>query len=73
MPLNGKHRFVEKYAAKKPGYSNARGTLAKHVDDEDKIDTVAICDGIGRGCFEGEKMNFYKNNTEVCYERITDF
>lgn len=30
------------------GYSNSRDALAKRVDEEDKLDGVAICDSIGR-------------------------
>lgn len=30
------------------GYSNTRDALAKRVDEEDKMDGVAICDSIGR-------------------------
>ncbi|WP_294143848.1 phage antirepressor KilAC domain-containing protein [uncultured Clostridium sp.] len=40
--------FVGKDVAEILGYSNTRDALAKRVDEEDKIDGVAICDSIGR-------------------------
>lgn len=40
--------FVGKDVAEILGYSNTRDALAKRVDDEDKLDGVAICDSIGR-------------------------
>ena len=46
--LDGKPYFVGKDVAEILGYSNPRDALAKHVDDEDKTDGVAICDSIGR-------------------------
>lgn len=40
--------FVGKDVAEVLGYSNTRDALAKRVDNEDKLDGVAICDSIGR-------------------------
>ena len=40
--------FIGKDVATVLGYSNTRDALTKRVDDEDKIDGVAICDSIGR-------------------------
>lgn len=40
--------FVGRDVAEILGYSNTRDALAKRVDDEDKLDGVAICDSIGR-------------------------
>ncbi|MEG0153430.1 MAG: BRO family protein [Cellulosilyticaceae bacterium] len=40
--------FVGKDVAECLGYSNTRDALSKHVDEEDKVDGVAIRDAIGR-------------------------
>lgn len=40
--------FVGKDVAEILGYNNTRDALAKRVEDEDKVDGVAICDSIGR-------------------------
>lgn len=45
---NGEPWFVGKDVTEILGYSNSRDALSKRVDDEDKIDGVAICDSIGR-------------------------
>lgn len=45
---NGEPWFVGKDVAMLLGYSNSRDALAKRVDDEDKMNGVAICDSIGR-------------------------
>ncbi len=46
--VNDEPYFVGKDVADILGYSNTRDALAKHVDDEDKTDGVAIRDAIGR-------------------------
>lgn len=46
--INGEPYFVGKDVAEILGYSNTRDAIAKRVDDEDKLDGVAICDSIGR-------------------------
>lgn len=46
--INDQPWFVGKDIAVALGYSNTRDALAKRVDDEDKLDGVAICDSIGR-------------------------
>jgi prophage antirepressor-like protein len=46
--INGIPYFVGRDVAAILGYSNTRDALAKHVDTEDKLDGVAICDPIGR-------------------------
>jgi prophage antirepressor-like protein len=48
VTIDGESWFVGKDVAEILGYSNTRDALAKRVDDEDKIDGVAICDPIGR-------------------------
>ena len=45
---NGEPWFVGKDVAMLLGYSNSRDALAKRVDDEYKMNGVAICDSIGR-------------------------
>lgn len=47
MP-DGQVGFMGKDVAEVLEYSNTRDALRKHVDEEDKIDGVAICDAIGR-------------------------
>ena len=46
--LDNEPWFVGKDVAEVLGYSNSRDALAKRVDEEDKLDGVAICDPIGR-------------------------
>lgn len=48
VDVNGVIHFVAKDVALALGYANTRDAVAKRVDDEDKIDGVAICDSIGR-------------------------
>lgn len=48
LEVEGEPYFVGKDVAEVLGYSNTRDTLAKRVDDDDKLDGVAICDSIGR-------------------------
>jgi len=48
LQISGEPWFVGKDVVEILGYSNSRDTLSKHVDDEDKMDGVAICDSIGR-------------------------
>ena len=48
VTIDSKPYFVGKDVAEILGYSNTRDALAKRVDDEDKLDGVAICDSIGR-------------------------
>lgn len=48
IEMNGEPYFVGKDVATILGYSNTRDALAKRVDDEDKLDGVAVCDSIGR-------------------------
>lgn len=48
VTIDSKPFFVGKDVAEILGYSNTRDALAKRVDDEDKLDGVAICDSIGR-------------------------
>lgn len=48
VTIDGEPWFVGKDVAEVLGYSNSRDTLAKRVDEEDKLDGVAICDSIGR-------------------------
>lgn len=48
VEINGEPWFVGKDVASALGYSNTRDALAKHVDDDDKMDGVAIRDAIGR-------------------------
>ena len=48
VEIDGEPGFVGKDVATILGYSNTRDALAKHIDDEDKKDGVAICDSIGR-------------------------
>lgn len=48
MQINGEAWFVGKDVATVLGYANSRDALAKHVDQEDKKDGVAIRDSIGR-------------------------
>lgn len=45
---DGQPWFVGKDIAEVLGYNNTRDALAKRVDNEDKLDGVAICDSIGR-------------------------
>lgn len=46
--IKGEPYFVGKDVAEILGYSNTRSALAAHVDIEDKMYGVAICDSIGR-------------------------
>jgi len=46
--IDGNPYFVGKDVAKILGYTNTRSALANHVDEEDKVDEVTICDAIGR-------------------------
>ena len=48
LMVNGESYFVGKDVAEILGYSNTRDALAKHVDEEDRTDGVAIRDSIGR-------------------------
>lgn len=48
VTIDGEPWFVGKDVAEVLGYSNSRDALAKRVDEEDKLDGVAICDSIGR-------------------------
>lgn len=48
VTIDSKPYFVGKDVAEILGYCNTRDALAKRVDDEDKLDGVAICDSIGR-------------------------
>ena len=48
LTINDEPWFVGKDVAKILGYANHRDALSKRVDDEDKMDGVAICDSIGR-------------------------
>ena len=48
LQISGEPWFVGKDVVEILGYSNSRDTLSKRVDDEDKMDGVAICDSIGR-------------------------
>lgn len=48
VTIDNEPYFVGKDVAEILGYSNPRDALAKHVDDEDKTDGVAIRDSIGR-------------------------
>ena len=48
LEINGEPWFVGKDAAEILGYANTRDALAKHVDEEDRMDGVAIRDSIGR-------------------------
>lgn len=48
VEVDGDPYFVGKDVAEVLGYSNTRDALAKRVDNEDKLDGVAICDSIGR-------------------------
>lgn len=45
---DGEIWFIGKDAADILGYANTRDALLKRVDEEDKLDGVAICDSIGR-------------------------
>lgn len=46
--IDGEPWFVGKDVAEALGYSNTRDALRQHVDPEDRIDGVVICDAIGR-------------------------
>ena len=48
LEINGEPYFVGKDIAEVLGYSNTRKAIQDHVDVEDKIDGVTICDSIGR-------------------------
>ena len=48
IEINGEPWLVGKDVAAVLGYHNTRDALAKRVDEEDKMDGVAICDSIGR-------------------------
>lgn len=48
VTIDGEPWFVAKDLAEILGYSNPRKAIIDHVDDEDKIDGVTICDPIGR-------------------------
>lgn len=48
ITVNGEPFFVGKDVAEILGYANTRDALAKHVDEEDRMDGVAIRDSIGR-------------------------
>lgn len=48
IQINNEPWFVGKDVAEILGYSNTRDAIAKHIDNEDKKDSVAICDAIGR-------------------------
>lgn len=48
ITVNGEPYFVGKDVAEILGYANTRDALAKHVDEEDRMDGVAIRDSIGR-------------------------
>lgn len=48
LTINDEPWFVGKDVAEILGYANHRDALSKRVDDEDKMDGVAICDSIGR-------------------------
>lgn len=48
IEINGEPWLVGKDVAAVLGYRNTRDALAKRVDEEDKMDGVAICDSIGR-------------------------
>lgn len=45
LEKKGELYFVGNDVAKILGYQNTRDALSKHVDDEDKIPNVAVCDG----------------------------
>lgn len=46
--INAVPWFVGKDVAKILGYKNTKDAIIKRVDEDDKIDGVAICDPIGR-------------------------
>lgn len=48
LNIDGEPWFVGKDVAIVLGYSNPRDVLSKRIDNEDKLDGVAICDSIGR-------------------------
>ena len=48
VEINGEPYFVGKDVAESLGYANTRDALAKHVDEEDRTDGVAIRDSLGR-------------------------
>lgn len=48
VEVDGEPLFVGKDVANVLGYSNPRDALSKHVDEDDKLDGVAIRDSIGR-------------------------
>ena len=48
ITVNGEPYFVGKDVAEILGYANTRDALAKRVDEEDRMDGVAIRDSIGR-------------------------
>ena len=48
ITVNGEPYFVGKDVAEILGYANTRDALAKHVDDEDRMDGGAIRHSIGR-------------------------
>ena len=48
LEINGEPYFVGKDIAEVLGYSNTRKAIQDHVDEEDKLDGVTICDSIGR-------------------------
>ena len=48
LEINGEPYFVGKDIAEVLGYSNTRKAIQDHVDEDDKLDGVTICDSIGR-------------------------
>ena len=48
ITVEGEPWFVGKDVAELLGYSNQRDAVGKHVDEEDKVDGVAIRDSMGR-------------------------
>lgn len=48
ITVEGEPWFVGKDVAELLGYSNPRDAVGKHVDEEDKVDGVAIRDSMGR-------------------------
>lgn len=48
VSVNGEPWFIGKDVAEILGYANTRDAIAKHVDEEDRMDGVAIRDSIGR-------------------------
>lgn len=48
LSINNEPYFVGKDVAEILGYKNPRDAISKHVDEDDKLDGVAIHDSIGR-------------------------